>query len=64
MSVVGLDLAGVESRPTGLCVLRGMRAETCLVYVDDEILKNIEKTKPGIVAIDAPLEPSSRKRLH
>jgi hypothetical protein len=46
MSVVGLDLAGVESRPTGLCVLKDMKAETSLAYTDEEILKRIEEVKP------------------
>jgi predicted nuclease with RNAse H fold len=55
MSIVGLDLAGVESRPTGVCVLKDMRAETSLVYKDEEILKRIEESKAKIVAIDAPL---------
>jgi predicted nuclease with RNAse H fold len=61
MSVAGLDLAGVETRPTGLCVLRRMKAETSVVYADEEILKRIEKNKPRIVAIDAPLSlPAGR----
>lgn len=64
MAVVGLDLAGVERRPTGFCVLRGMKAETSLVYTDDEILKRIEEIQPDIVAIDAPLSlPAGRKSI-
>jgi predicted nuclease with RNAse H fold len=64
MSVVGLDLAGVESRPTGLCILKGMKAETVLVYGDEEVLERIEKSKPKIVAIDAPLSlPAGRKSI-
>ena len=64
MLIVGLDLAGVETRPTGLCVLKGMKAETCLVYKDDEILKKVEESKPAIVAIDAPLSlPAGRKTI-
>jgi len=64
MLIVGLDLAGVETRPTGLCVLKGMKAETCLVYKDDEILKSVEESKPAIVAIDAPLSlPAGRKTI-
>jgi len=55
MLVVGLDLAGVEGRPTGLCVLDYMKAETSLVYTDEEILKRIKGIRPEIVAIDAPL---------
>jgi hypothetical protein len=61
MSVVGLDLAGVEDRPTGLCILKDMKAETSLAYSDEEILKTIEGIRPEIVAIDAPLSlPTGR----
>jgi len=64
MSVIGLDLAGVESRPTGLCMLDGMMARTCLVYGDKEILKCTEEIKPRLVAIDAPLSlPSGRRSI-
>ena len=37
MSIVGLDLGGVETRPSGYCKLVGMKAETSLVYTDKEI---------------------------
>jgi len=64
MSVVGLDLAGVESRPTGLCVLKGLMAETLLVYTNEEIVTKTEESKPKIVAIDAPLSlPAGRKSI-
>jgi len=64
MSIVGLDLAGVESRPTGLCILRGLMAETFVVYTDEEIVRKVEESKPKIVSIDAPLSlPSDRKSI-
>jgi predicted nuclease with RNAse H fold len=64
MSIVGLDLAGVENRPTGLCVLKNMTAETCLVYKDEEVLKRIEESRPRIVAVDAPLSlPTGRESI-
>jgi hypothetical protein len=64
MSFIGLDLAGVETRPTGLCVLSGMRAETSLVYADQEIVTRIQESKPRIVAIDAPLSlPAGRTSI-
>ncbi len=64
MLIVGLDLAGVETRPTGFCILVGMQAETCLFYTNVEILQKIEETKPEIVAIDAPLSlPPGRKTI-
>jgi len=64
MSVVGLDLAGVESRPTGLCILTGLMAETFLVYTNEDIVRKTEESKPKIIAIDAPLSlPSGRKSI-
>jgi len=52
--VVGLDLAGSEKRPSGLCILEGRRAEVSLVYTDEDILRAIRKDVKA-VAIDAPL---------
>jgi len=64
MSIVGLDLAGVETRPTGVCILVGMKAETSLLYTNDELLKNAEASKPKVIAIDAPLSlPPGRKSI-
>jgi uncharacterized protein len=64
MIIVGLDLAGVEKRPTGFCILRGMQAETCLLYTDTEIIQKTVEAKPKIVAIDAPLcLPPGRKSI-
>jgi len=64
MSFLGLDLAGVETRPTGICVMMGMRAETSLVYGDQEIVTRIRESKPRIVAIDAPLSlPTGRTSI-
>jgi predicted nuclease with RNAse H fold len=64
MSIVGLDLAGVERRPTGLCILKALTAETFLVYTNEEIVRKTEESKPKIVAIDAPLSlPAGRKSI-
>ena len=62
--IIGLDLAGVENRPSGLCLLKNMRAETSLVYSNYEVLKKIEESEPEIVAIDAPLSlPAGRESI-
>lgn len=53
--VVGIDLAGKEENPTGFCVLRATGAKTKKLFSDKEILDEISKTKPQVVAIDAPL---------
>ena len=64
LSIVGLDLAGVESRPSGFCLLKKTKAETSLVYSDYELLKKIEESVPEIVAIDAPLSlPAGRESI-
>ncbi len=64
MSIVGLDLAGVENRPTGFCILGDMKVETALVYTDKEILAKIRESNPRVVAIDAPLSlPPGRKSI-
>jgi len=64
MSIVGLDLAGVESRPTGFCILKGLTAEAFLVYTNDEIMRKTEEINPKVVAIDAPLSlPAGRRSI-
>ena len=64
MIVVGLDLAGVEDRPSGFCVLEDLNAETCILYTDEEILQKIRLLKPNVIAIDAPLSlPSGRTSI-
>lgn len=64
MLAVGLDFAGVETRPTGFCLLKNMKAQTSLLYEDEAVLKEIEESKPGVVAIDAPLSlPAGRESI-
>ena len=54
--VVGIDLAGVVKRPTGICYLHGSEVvESRVVYEDGGILHFVEEYTPQVVAIDAPL---------
>lgn len=63
--VVGVDLAGSPRRPTGVCVLQGMKAKTCIAFTDEEILESIHQARPDLVPIDAPLSlPNGRKTIH
>ncbi len=63
--VVGVDLAGVPHRPTGICLLKNMSAQTMLAYSDESILGIIDREKPNLVTIDAPLSlPPGRKSIH
>jgi predicted nuclease with RNAse H fold len=62
--VLGIDLGGVEHRPSGVGVLRGFRAETSLLHTDAEILKLVKSICPDLVAIDAPLTlPPGRRSM-
>lgn len=62
---VGIDLAGSSKRPTGFCIMdKKLRIKTKIVFSNDEILKEIDKIKPKVIAIDAPLSlPKGRKSL-
>lgn len=51
---VGIDLAALENKPSGFCILN-RKIKTFLVYSDREILKKIERICPKVIAIDAPL---------
>lgn len=63
--VVGLDLAGAPTRSTGFCVLRGPSSlETAVLHSDEEILSAVERVRPALVVIDAPLSlPRGRSTI-
>jgi len=54
MRVVGLDLAGKFQNPTGFCSLTDSKAETKLLFSDDDIINEIDMIKPDCIAVDAP----------
>ncbi len=63
--IVGIDLAGSPRRPTGICIMRGLKGETHVAYSDDQILEVVEQVRPDLVPIDAPLSlPPGRKTIH
>jgi uncharacterized protein len=63
--VLGVDLAGSVRRPTGVCILHGLKAETHVVFGDEEILRWVSETRPALVPIDAPLTlPEGRATIH
>ena len=62
--ILGIDLAGSPKRPTGVCILRRMLAETFTVLSDEEILAIAGDVSPVLCPIDAPLSlPPGRKSL-
>ena len=55
MKLLGLDLAGLPTNPTGYAPLSRKRIRTGLVYSDAEILELCERERPELTALDAPL---------
>lgn len=63
-TIVGIDLTGSETRPSGWCVLRGATAETEMIKTDDEMVARIIAVSPALVSIDSPLSvPFGRSRV-
>jgi hypothetical protein len=54
-AVIGLDLAGVPKNPSGFALLFGRKIETKFLYPDAEIVEQCVRSRPKVVAIDAPL---------
>jgi uncharacterized protein YprB with RNaseH-like and TPR domain/predicted nuclease with RNAse H fold len=64
LRIVGIDLTGSESRPTGWCFLEGNRASTRLLRTDRELIEETLAARPHIVSIDSPLSlPRGRVRV-
>ena len=62
--VAGIDLAGSPKRPTGGCLLRGLRATTALLFEDEAILDFVRAGRPDLVTVDAPLNlPPGRRSI-
>jgi uncharacterized protein YprB with RNaseH-like and TPR domain/predicted nuclease with RNAse H fold/dephospho-CoA kinase len=55
LSIVGIDLTGSESKPSGWCHLLYNKANTKQVFSDDDLVAETIKTNPHIISIDSPL---------
>lgn len=70
MKIMGIDLAGKDDNPTGMCILNpddvrdnngidrthsNCEIYTQALYTNEEILENIQEVNPTIIVIDAPL---------
>lgn len=54
-AVIGIDLTGNESKPSGWAVLNGCCAITKQICTDEELIQESLKYNPKIVSIDSPL---------
>jgi predicted nuclease with RNAse H fold len=61
--VIGIDLAGSSRKPSGWALLKGKCVKAFLLYTDSEILENIVRNHPALIAIDAPLSLPKKGEL-
>lgn len=54
-SIVGIDLTGSGSRPSGFCHMHGGHVNTCCLGEDEEIIAETVKVNPDVISIDSPL---------
>lgn len=53
--IVGIDLTGSETKPSGVAFLHNNKASTYLMKSDEEMIDEILRFSPHIVSIDSPL---------
>lgn len=53
--VVGIDLTGSESRPSGWCLIQNGTASTQRIGSDEQLIRATMETKPDLISIDSPL---------
>ncbi|MBE9463803.1 DUF429 domain-containing protein [Dyadobacter subterraneus] len=53
--IIGIDLTGSESKPSGFCLLENALAITRKVRADQQILELVDHFNPDVVSIDSPL---------
>jgi len=53
--IVGIDLAGAATNPTGWALLKNRAISAYHLYHDEEILKRSTDCRPHLIAVDAPL---------
>jgi predicted nuclease with RNAse H fold len=61
MRILGLDLAGKITHPTGVCMMNEPTIEFKIVYTNEEIIDIVNNFKPDIIAVDAPLMKNNIK---
>jgi hypothetical protein len=63
MKIIGIDLAGRPTNPSGFAMLSGRTFKTQLVHSDRQIIDLCTQERPTIVPIDAPLALPARGNL-
>lgn len=61
MKVLGIDLSATQKKKSGICLLNEKLEVKCFsIFSDKEIFDFIEKEKPDLISIDAPLSFSKK----
>jgi len=55
IQILGIDLAGQEENPTGICILNNQKVILKSLYSNAEIFEEIKRNNPHLIVIDAPL---------
>ena len=55
LRVVGIDLTGSQTKPSGWCALAGGEVETRTIASDDDLVAQTLAVNPHIISIDSPL---------
>ena len=55
IKIMGIDLSGNPENPTGTCFLDEYNIQFSTLFGNKEILSYIQKKKPSLIVIDAPL---------
>jgi len=63
MKAIGIDLAGLETNPSGFAVLTNRNFKAQIVYSDERMISLCADEEPSVVAIDAPLGLPKRGNL-
>ncbi|HYJ88790.1 MAG TPA: ribonuclease H-like domain-containing protein [Pyrinomonadaceae bacterium] len=53
--IVGIDLTGSETRPSGWCLLKDGKAATLRIGSDEGLIKATMRAQPSLISIDSPL---------
>ena len=63
VKVIGVDLAGRPTNPSGFALLSNRKISARLVYYNKEIVELCTRERPALIAIDAPLSLPRRGNL-
>jgi hypothetical protein len=55
MKILGIDLAGKQKNPSGICILSNHELFLKTLFFDKDILEEVKRVDPLLIGVDAPL---------